>query len=103
MYTDIMRSQQHASIILVVLMFPVSTALVIFCLSTLPISLAWPRTLADVAQLGRELHGYTQSGPGPVAHVMGVMAISAVWKHAWSIPGSVIWVSSEGFILMTTT
>ncbi|KAG6890562.1 hypothetical protein C0992_000570 [Termitomyces sp. T32_za158] len=86
-----MRPQQHASIILVVLMFPVSTALVIFCLSTLPISLAWPRTLADVAQLGRELHGYTQSGPGPVAHVMGVMAISAVWKHAWSIPGSVIW------------
>ncbi|KAG5338523.1 hypothetical protein C0989_007176 [Termitomyces sp. Mn162] len=73
------------------MMFPVSTALVVLCLSTLPISLAWPRTLADVAQLGRELHGYTQSGPGPVAHVMGVMAISAVWKHAWSIPGSVIW------------
>ncbi|KAH0587641.1 hypothetical protein H2248_006409 [Termitomyces sp. 'cryptogamus'] len=82
---------QHTSIILVVMMFPVSTALVVLCLSTLPISLAWPRTLADVAQLGRELHGYTQSGPGPVAHVMGVMAISAVWKHAWSIPGSVIW------------
>ncbi|KAG6902233.1 hypothetical protein C0995_002865 [Termitomyces sp. Mi166 len=88
---DITRLQQHASITLVVLMFPVSTALVVFCLSTLPISLAWPRTLADVAQLGRELHGYTQSGPGPVAHVMGVMAITAVWKHAWSIPGSVIW------------
>ncbi|KAG6866465.1 hypothetical protein C0991_003983 [Blastosporella zonata] len=83
--------QQHASIILVVLMFPVSTALVLLCLYTLPISLAWPHTIADVAQLGRELHGYTQSGTGPVAHVIGVMAITAIWKHAWSVPGSVIW------------
>ncbi|KAF8076459.1 snare associated Golgi protein-domain-containing protein [Lyophyllum atratum] len=69
----------HASIIFVILLFPLTTALVLFCLYTLPISLAWPRTIADVAQLGRELHGYTQSGPGPVAHVVG------------SIPGSVIW------------
>ncbi|KAG6837426.1 hypothetical protein H0H93_009520 [Arthromyces matolae] len=82
---------QHAPIILVVLMFPISTALVVFCLYTLPISLAWPRTIADVAQLGRELHGYTQSGLGPVAHVIGVMAITAIWKHAWSVPGSVVW------------
>ncbi|KAG6811317.1 hypothetical protein H0H92_008029 [Tricholoma furcatifolium] len=82
---------QHASIILVLLLFPVSTALVGLCLYTLPISLAWPRTLADVAQLGKELHSYTQSGTGPVAHVMGVMAITAIWKHAWSVPGSVIW------------
>ncbi|GLB33871.1 putative SNARE associated Golgi protein [Lyophyllum shimeji] len=81
----------HTSIIFVILLFPVSTALVIFCLYTLPISLAWPRTIADVAQLGRELHGYTQSGAGPVAHVVAVMAITAIWKHAWSVPGSVIW------------
>ncbi|RDB22470.1 Transmembrane protein 41 [Hypsizygus marmoreus] len=81
----------HAPIFFVVTLFPVSTALVVLCLSTLPISLAWPHTIADVAQLGRELHGYTQSGSAPVAHVVGVMAITAVWKHAWSIPGSVIW------------
>ncbi|KAF5388150.1 hypothetical protein D9615_000464 [Tricholomella constricta] len=81
----------HASIIFVILLFPVSTALVLLCLYTLPISFAWPQTIADVAQLGRELHGYTQSGTGPVAHVVGVMAITAVWKHAWSVPGSVIW------------
>ncbi|KAF9009006.1 hypothetical protein BDQ17DRAFT_1275343 [Cyathus striatus] len=81
----------HAPILLVILLFPISTVLVVFCLSTLPISLAWPRTITDVAQLGRELHDYSQSGPGPMAHVVGVMAISAVWKHAWSIPGSVIW------------
>ncbi|KAG6917907.1 hypothetical protein DXG01_000516 [Tephrocybe rancida] len=80
----------------------VSTALVLLCLYTLPISLAWPRTIADVAQLGRELHGYTQSGTGPVAHVMGVMAITAVWKHAWSIPGSVIWNVLAGALFSPT-
>ncbi|KAF9818313.1 hypothetical protein IEO21_02828 [Rhodonia placenta] len=26
-----------------------------------------------------------------MAHVIGVISITAVWKHAWSIPGSVIW------------
>ena len=54
--------------------------------------MSWPHTIADVAQLGRDLHGYSQSGPGPLSHVMAVMAISAIWKHAWSIPGSVLWV-----------
>ncbi|KJA30212.1 hypothetical protein HYPSUDRAFT_196465 [Hypholoma sublateritium FD-334 SS-4] len=81
----------HAPIVFVVLLFPISTALVLWCLSTLPISLAWPHDITDLAQLGRELHAYTQSGLGPLSHVVGVMAISAVWKHAWSIPGSVLW------------
>jgi SNARE associated Golgi protein len=54
--------------------------------------MSWPHTLSDLAQLGRELHAYTQSGTWPLLHVMGVMAISAIWKHAWSIPGSVLWV-----------
>ena len=96
----------HAPIVLVVCLLPVSTALVFYCMSTLPISLAWPRTIDDVAQLGRELTAYTQSGTWPLLHVMGVMAISAVWKHAWSIPGSVIWVgrsSSSPFSLSHTT
>ncbi|KAF8897598.1 snare associated Golgi protein-domain-containing protein [Infundibulicybe gibba] len=81
----------HAPILFVIILFPVSTVLVLLCLSTLPISLSWPHTVTDIAQLGRELHGYSQSGPGPVAHVIGVMAITAIWKHAWSIPGSVVW------------
>ncbi|KAF8974499.1 snare associated Golgi protein-domain-containing protein [Flammula alnicola] len=85
------RFPVHAPIIIVILLFPISTCLVLWCLSTLPISLAWPHDIADLAQLGRELHGYSQSGPGPLSHVIGVMAISAVWKHAWSIPGSVLW------------
>ena len=84
--------QINVPILLVIISLPVSTAVVLWCLSTLPISMSWPHNIADVAQLGRELHGYSQSGPGPLAHVIGVMAISAIWKHAWSIPGSVLWV-----------
>ncbi|KAJ3505886.1 hypothetical protein NLJ89_g7174 [Agrocybe chaxingu] len=81
----------HLPILSVILLLPVSTGFVLWCLSTLPISQSWPHDIADLAQLGRELHGYSQSGPGPLSHVIGVMAISAVWKHAWSIPGSVLW------------
>ncbi len=82
----------HAPVFFVILLLPLSAAFVLFCISTLPITMAWPRNLTDLAQLGRELHGYSQSGPGPMAHVIGVMSVTAVWKHAWSIPGSVIWV-----------
>ncbi|KAJ6539410.1 snare associated Golgi protein-domain-containing protein [Mycena capillaripes] len=81
----------HVPMLLVMLLFPLSTALVLLSLTTLPITVSWPRTLPDLAQLGRELHGYSQSGPAQTAHVIGVMAITAVWKHAWSVPGSVIW------------
>jgi hypothetical protein len=85
-------SQLHAPILIVILLFPISTALVLVSLATLPISLTWPKTIADVALLGKELNSYTQSGTRPTAHVVGVLAITAIWKHAWSIPGSVIWV-----------
>ena len=95
LFSLILDMQIHAPILFVIMIFPLSTALVLFCLSTLPITVSWPRTLTDVATLGRELHGYSQSGPGPMAHVIGVLAITSVWKHAWSIPGSVIWVGSN--------
>ncbi|KAK0206674.1 snare associated Golgi protein-domain-containing protein [Desarmillaria ectypa] len=78
-------------IILVISLFPISTGLVFLALRTLPISFSWPQNLADLAELGRDLHGYSQSGPAQLAHVVGILAITAVWKHAWSIPGSVIW------------
>lgn len=81
----------YSAMIFVVLLFPISTALILFCLYTLPISVSWPRTISDVAQIGRELQGYTQSGTAPLAHVVGVVAVTAIWKHAWSVPGSVIW------------
>ena len=64
------------------------------CLSTLPITFEWPRTLSDLAQVGRDLNMYSQSGPLQTAHIIGVLSISAAWKHAWSVPGSVLWVSS---------
>ncbi|KAF6762300.1 snare associated Golgi protein-domain-containing protein [Ephemerocybe angulata] len=81
----------HTPMLFVIISLPISTAIVFYALSTLPIAMQWPKTLSDLAQLGRDLHGYSQSGPWPLAHVIAVMAISAVWKHAWSIPGSVLW------------
>ncbi|KAF8195821.1 snare associated Golgi protein-domain-containing protein [Mycena galopus ATCC 62051] len=81
----------HVPMLFVIVLFPLTTALVLFSLTTLPITVSWPHTITDLAQLGRELHGYSQSGPFEMAHVIGVMAITAVWKHAWSVPGSVVW------------
>ncbi|KAI0068776.1 hypothetical protein BV25DRAFT_1768016, partial [Artomyces pyxidatus] len=81
----------HAPILFVITMFPLSTALVVISFWSLPFSFAWPQNLADIAQLGRELHGYSQSGHGAFAHVVGVISVITVWMHAWSIPGSVLW------------
>lgn len=75
----------------VMLMFPVSTALVYFALRSLPMTFVMPHNVSDLATLGREFHGYAQSGPWPMAHVIAVLSISAIWKHAWSFPGSIIW------------
>lgn len=84
--------QVHTPVFFVIALFPLSTALLLFCMYTLPITNSWPRNLTDLAQLGRELHGYSQSGPGPMAHVIGVLSVVVAWNHAWSIPGSVLWV-----------
>ncbi len=81
-------------------MFPVSTALVVITFLTLPFTFSWPQNLADLAQLGRELHGYSQSGPGALAHVIGVVSAATIWMHAWSIPGSVLWVSRTTLTLL---
>ncbi|KAJ7638878.1 snare associated Golgi protein-domain-containing protein [Roridomyces roridus] len=100
----------HVPMLLVMLLFPLSTALVLLSLTTLPITVSWPHTLPDLAQLGRELLGYSQSGPAQTVHVIAVLSLTAIWKHAWSVPGSVIWnvlagaLFSPAFatILMTT-
>ncbi|KAL5508293.1 hypothetical protein ACEPAH_5912 [Sanghuangporus vaninii] len=81
----------HASLLFVIILFPISSALVFFCVSTLPITFAWPRTLSDLAQLGHDLSAYSRSGFTSTAHIVSVLVMSAVWKHAWSIPGSVLW------------
>jgi hypothetical protein len=74
-------------------MFPVSTALVVLSFYSLPFTFTWPQNLSDLAQLGRELHGYSQSGAAAFAHVIGIVSAATIWMHAWSIPGSVLWVS----------
>ncbi|KDQ29389.1 hypothetical protein PLEOSDRAFT_1112255 [Pleurotus ostreatus PC15] len=81
----------NTPLIVVILSFPASTLLVLVALTSLPISLSWPRTLTDLSQLGRQLHGYSQAGWIPFLHVIAAMSVTAVWKHAWSIPGAVIW------------
>ncbi|KIY49291.1 hypothetical protein FISHEDRAFT_19646, partial [Fistulina hepatica ATCC 64428] len=81
----------HTSILVVLMLFPVTTALVLFAMSTLPATSTWPQTLADLAQLGKELHAYSQSDLKALAHVFSVVSVTAVWMHAWSIPGSVLW------------
>ncbi|KAI9001059.1 snare associated Golgi protein-domain-containing protein [Trametes punicea] len=80
----------HTPVLFVLTLFPLSTAVVALCISTLPITMAWPHTLPDLAQLGRELHGYTQSGLISTAHVVGVISVVTIWMHSWSIPGSVL-------------
>ncbi|KAF9652193.1 hypothetical protein BDM02DRAFT_3183912 [Thelephora ganbajun] len=81
----------HLPLVFVIILFPLSTLLVVLCLASLPVTVSWPRTLEDLASMGKDLHSYSQSGAWPLAHVVGVLSISAVWKHAWSVPGSVAW------------
>jgi hypothetical protein len=71
------QNQINASILFVILLFPISTAFTVWTLSTLPISIPWPRNISDLAQLGRELQGYSRSGTGPLIHVALVMSLSA--------------------------
>ncbi|KAI0832370.1 snare associated Golgi protein-domain-containing protein [Trametes gibbosa] len=80
----------HAPVLFVLILFPLSSAVVALCMSTLPITMAWPRTLPDLAQLGRELHGYAQSGFLSTSHIIGVISVVTIWMHSWSIPGSVL-------------
>ncbi|KAH7105464.1 hypothetical protein BKA62DRAFT_613535 [Auriculariales sp. MPI-PUGE-AT-0066] len=76
--------------IAITVLFPISSAIVVLALSTLPITPALPRTLADISLLGRELQGYSSAGFSELLHVLAVLAVTACWKHAWSIPGSVL-------------
>ncbi|EIM88407.1 uncharacterized protein STEHIDRAFT_54151 [Stereum hirsutum FP-91666 SS1] len=87
-----LSSQVHTPILFVLIMFPLSTAIVVFSLWSLPNStISLPQTLSDLAQLGKELHAYSQSGPGSVAHIVAVVSVICIWMHAFSIPGAVLW------------
>lgn len=81
--------ETHAPVLRLAAGFALSAVPIVMALSTLPVALRMPRTLADIALLGRDLKAYAASAPG-MAHVMAVMCCLAVWEHAWSIPGSVV-------------
>lgn len=49
-----------------------------------------PRTLADVSALAASLRAYAASSEHAKFHVLLVLSMTAIWKHAWSIPGSVV-------------
>ncbi|KZW04249.1 hypothetical protein EXIGLDRAFT_663735 [Exidia glandulosa HHB12029] len=82
--------EASAPVLLILLLFPITTAMVVVALSTLPITGSLPRTLGDLAQLSRELQGYASAGSVSLLHVLAVLAVTASWKHAWSVPGSVL-------------
>ena len=90
--TPLISAKVHFPLVFVIILFPLSTFLVVLSLASLPVTVSWPRTLEDLAAMGKDLHAYSQSGTWPLAHVVGVLSVSAVWKHAWSVPGSVAWV-----------
>lgn len=78
------------SILVLCVSFPLSTIFVLWTLWTLPMSISFPHTLSDLNQLARDLHGYAQTDPWAMLHVLGVLGITASYQHAWSLVGSVI-------------
>ena len=89
-------------ILLVILLFPISSAVILATLSTLPIPSSLPKTIADVRQLGSVLQAYSESGWTPLLHVLAVLSLTGLWKHAWSIPGAAVLVSSARVALRIT-
>jgi hypothetical protein len=91
------RRTYYAPLVLLTTVFVLSFIPILFAVSTLPITSlkSVPRTVADIAALGKELQAYSSGSSAGMAHVMGVMCCLAIWKHAWSIPGSVVLVSVE--------
>ncbi|CAE6485305.1 unnamed protein product [Rhizoctonia solani] len=81
-----------APLVLLTSCFVISLIPIVFALRSLPITSlkSFPRTLNDIQALGKELQAYSSGSSAGMAHVMGVMCCLAVWKHAWSIPGSVV-------------
>ncbi|KAG8742579.1 hypothetical protein FRC10_001244 [Ceratobasidium sp. 414] len=86
------RRTYYAPLVLLTTVFVLSFIPIVFAVSTLPITSlkSVPRTVAAIAALGKELQAYSSGSSAGMAHVMGVMCCLAIWKHAWSIPGSVV-------------
>ncbi|CAE6536773.1 unnamed protein product [Rhizoctonia solani] len=86
------RRTYYAPLLLLTSCFIVSLIPIVFALKSLPITSlkSFPRTLDHIQALGKELQAYSSGSSAGMAHVMGVMCCLAIWKHAWSIPGSVV-------------
>ncbi|KDQ12719.1 hypothetical protein BOTBODRAFT_97574, partial [Botryobasidium botryosum FD-172 SS1] len=80
----------YTPLLLLISVFIISFLPVLAALSSLPITREFPRTLPDISRLGHELQAYADSGFAGKAHVLLVLSITAVWKHSWSVPGSVL-------------
>jgi len=86
-------------ILIVILLFPISSAVILATLSTLPIPSRFPTTVADVRQLGHTLQAYSESGWSPLLHVLTILCLTGLWKHAWSIPGAAVLVGGTLVVL----
>ncbi|KAG9128206.1 hypothetical protein FRC07_002824 [Ceratobasidium sp. 392] len=86
------RRQYLLPLIFLAVVFVVTSIPVIWGIMSLPIHSLHgiPKTLREVALLGKELQAYADSGLSGKAHVLAVLSIAAIWKHAFSIPGSVL-------------
>ncbi len=87
------KSATWYPILLVILLFPISSAVTLATLSTLPIPNHFPKTIDDVRQLGHTLQAYSESGWTPLLHILAALCLTGLWKHAWSIPGAAVLVS----------
>lgn len=85
-------TQYYAPILLLLSLFVLSLFPIAAALASLPITAfgSIPKTLSDIAQLGHELKSYADGSTQGRLHVIAVLSITAIWKHAWSIPGSVV-------------
>lgn len=71
-------------------LFPLSTMCIFFALRSLHIAAYIPKTLEELSRIGTDLEGYAASSVAAHMHVLAVLSILALWKHAWSVPGSVL-------------
>ncbi|KAJ1308423.1 hypothetical protein OPQ81_004128 [Rhizoctonia solani] len=86
------RRKYLLPLLFLAVVFAATAIPVVWGVMSLPIRFldGMPTTLQQVAILGRDLQAYADSGLSGKAHVLGVLSIVAVWKHAFSIPGSVV-------------
>jgi hypothetical protein len=95
--TSTTKLATYYPILLVILLFPISSAVTLATLSTLPIPNHFPKTIEDVRQLGNTLQAYSESGWTPLLHIIAALCLTGLWKHAWSIPGAAVLVSGAHF------